>query len=249
MARDLIELATPLLVLLASACATHAGGSGRQGAESRRDAGDAAWEAAAADAGEDADAGASADSGDGDAPSVVVPPDGSPCTEPLARLVPGPGFTDPSSLTSMVACAEVNSGVRQAVRVDLLGSPVCEDLDVPCLLGDGGACVHDCITDADCGPNALCVCAAAWDPPGDDGQFVTAQQVGRNRCFPADCSEAADCGGWACGLTKSNCGPTGEAFRCRTAHDECTTDAQCAPNSICRFLTDRWVCDELISCD
>ncbi|MCC6216134.1 MAG: hypothetical protein IT376_14820 [Polyangiaceae bacterium] len=250
MASHSIKSATPLLVFLACACATDPGGSGQQGAESRHDAGDAAWEAGAADAAEDADAGTGADSGDGDSPSVVVPPDGSPCTEPLTPMVATGVGLDRANPTAMVACVADDHGLVHPVRVDLVGAPACLALDSPCLEWEG-PCTHQCLRDQDCASGELCVCAAGWRSADPDGasESVTWGGPGPNRCVPADCTGAGDCGGWACGLSNSNCGVRAEAFRCRTAQDECTTDAECPVNSICRFLTDRWVCDELLSCD
>jgi len=84
-------------------------------------------------------------------------------------------------------------------------------------------CHYGCVTDADCGEGALCMC----DNP-----------VGR--CLPASCLADADCGE---GLLCTHHVPLDDmfygAFACDTAKDECNKDDDCASG-------DQWYGDSCV---
>jgi len=127
--------------------------------------------------------------------------------------------------------------------------------DEECGDGDNGRCSidHDvrhctydeCFEDDDCPTGTACACNVG---PNHTNQCVTAM-----------CTRDADCGGFACGLSRSCGGGSGrvgppEEFRCHTALDECTADADCGgPTRFCRWggtdstghwVDDRWMCND-----
>jgi hypothetical protein len=83
---------------------------------------------------------------------------------------------------------------------------------------EGGAapphtCYSGCATDADCGPDAVCLCNAPASPTG-------------GACRPASCKVDKDCPSGLCANVRPICGADG--FSCVTSHDECLSDADCA---------------------
>ena len=121
-----------------------------------------------------------------------------------------------------------------------------------CLAADadqGCTCHYDCQTDADCGPGALCRCAA--DPVTASGNL--------NRCIPAEgCQVDADCpAGERCllaPLREEYCLDTMVA-QCTSPADECSGDADCPPPMIsgiarCEYdgQAGRFVCVDQLNC-
>ena len=100
------------------------------------------------------------------------------------------------------------------------------------------ACVYPCSVDADCGPQAACLCGTS-----DDFIFGTG-------CRPASCLTDTDCGAFTCGVSPSIC-RTGEALHCRTAEDECHGDDDCQPGGDrCAFEAklNHWACSTYAIC-
>lgn len=149
---------------------------------------------------------------------------------------------DTTSPTTLKAC--LIEGMIP-VREELTGAPICEHLDHPCQGTGGEACTHECTRDSDCPEGSLCVCAAGIVT--DDGGRVGGTSWGPNRCIPAACTSAADCGGWACGVSHGDCG-WASGFYCYSSRDECSSDMDC-DNQACRFSEDRWKCESRITCE
>ncbi|MEB2314216.1 MAG: hypothetical protein OZ928_20415 [Polyangiaceae bacterium] len=179
-------------------------------------------------------------------PSVVTPAAEPPrCETPLYPFTRS--GVDTTSPTTLKACA-VSDGVAQDfVRYELAGVPVCKHLDRSCRLLDGESCTHDCVLDSDCQAGSICVCIA--------GVALTAGRrlgpgvsQGPNRCLPAACTSAADCGGWACGLSHDPCG-LADGFHCYSSRDECSSDADCDGNRRCSYSGDHWKCETRLSCE
>lgn len=76
-------------------------------------------------------------------------------------------------------------------------------------------CLYGCVSDADCTPGNVCLCA---DPIG--------------QCVAANCKSDADCGDGLCIGSKSGQSPfhplfAPDGFHCQTPDDECLGDADC----------------------
>lgn len=111
-------------------------------------------------------------------------------------------------------------------------------------MGSNGRCVYGrigphcdydtCFADADCASNEACLC------DGSDG--------GGNTCVPASCHVNADCtGGLDCSPTFGSCGLYSGyvGYRCHTATDTCTTDADCTGvGAYCAYdeTSAHWAC-------
>ena len=151
---------------------------------------------------------------------------------------------DDMTATTLTACLNEN-GVN---RIDVEGKPLCQDLSRPCLDEQNQACTHECEADADCPTGNVCVCAAGLIDGLGSQLALTSSGVGPNRCLPADCTASTDCDGWACGLSRSTCGPTTDGLYCRSAKDECASDLDCTGSQVCRYSTDLWKCVQLATC-
>lgn len=102
-----------------------------------------------------------------------------------------------------------------------------------------------CTSDADCGPDAACLCTGYT--PWDCGVFW----VGGG-CYPANCRRDTDCGEYLCAVSIGKCFYA-EGLYCHSAADECQSDRDCkvSPLHRCAFNGDqqRWVCDSYASCE
>lgn len=184
------------------------------------------------DAGELHDSSTDVTDGSVDAPGG---PSGLPgeCTVPV--------FFDPYDVqgprtpTQLVACFGDNR--LQAVRVDLLGSPVSGRLDEPCTPGyRQSECQDECESDADCGQGRLCTGVGRVSLSGSGSSRHGTQ------CLPAECTSPADCGGYACGVSFESCGVI-DGYHCRSAQDECYSDLDCDEIMTgCRYLDGRFRC-------
>lgn len=129
---------------------------------------------------------------------------------------------------------------------DQLGDGVCNELFV-----DACFCHYPCTSDADCLPDAACLCAAGV-PSGGGGHDGL---VAVTECVPANCRTDADCGGFFCAVSPSLCGfgfPDG--LFCHTAEDECVGGQDCVDQrlgNLCLFepAEQRWVCTEAAICE
>jgi hypothetical protein len=98
----------------------------------------------------------------------------------------------------------------------------------------GTFCSYDtCFADGDCATDEVCLCDA--------------QNGGGNTCVPADCHVDADCGGGlGCSPTFGTCGHYSGfvGYRCHTAADTCTIDADCPAPAYCAYdeITAHWAC-------
>ena len=117
-------------------------------------------------------------------------------------------------------------------------------------VGDGGmpgvynTCLHgvcsfdECMTDDDCGSNAVCACST--DYYGGNAQFHP------NRCVPANCRIDADCGaGGYCSPSRGYCGSF-DGFFCHGPADSCvdsTMDCRyCGTQCVYAPTTGAFVC-------
>jgi hypothetical protein len=90
-------------------------------------------------------------------------------------------------------------------------------------------CYSGCVTDADCGADAICLCDSAASPTG-------------GTCHPASCRVDEDCPSGLCANYERICNTDG--FSCVTSQDECLSDADC-PSGVCgAFRT----CDSKYQC-
>lgn len=103
-----------------------------------------------------------------------------------------------------------------------------------------------CEQQSQCGAGQTCLCAL-WNPTPDvgGGGYHAA-----NRCVPAQCENARDCGGRECAVTQDQCGQLSGVY-CRTDHDECESTADCGGTGRCSYVTEqaRWQCVEAADCD
>jgi hypothetical protein len=94
-------------------------------------------------------------------------------------------------------------------------------------------CHYGCETDADCGPDQLCLC---------DGP--------RSRCVAASCKTDTECEGWTCarGSEPSACGSPPAFFACQGPLDTCDAVSGCDPSSCtaCLYSAEEcaWACRE-----
>jgi hypothetical protein len=101
-----------------------------------------------------------------------------------------------------------------------------------CDPGSGGQvpyiCASGCMTDQDCGANAICLCGNQSSPTGGTCQY-------------AACATDAECGpGNRCASFGAGCGG---GYACQTANDTCTVDADCQPTEVCEPIADgSWQC-------
>lgn len=85
------------------------------------------------------------------------------------------------------------------------------------------SCVYGCITDADCGADAICVC---------DGLA--------GHCEAASCASDADCeAGQLCARYFGDCAP---GWACTTSNDNCTGPEDCLPNEDCGLVDGAFTC-------
>jgi hypothetical protein len=94
-----------------------------------------------------------------------------------------------------------------------------------------GRCSFDaCLTDADCGPNAVCACST--DYYGGNAAYHP------NVCVAANCHTDGDCGtGGYCSPSRGYCGSF-QGFYCHTPADTCvnaTTDCQSCGENACIY--------------
>jgi hypothetical protein len=89
-------------------------------------------------------------------------------------------------------------------------------------------CNYGCMTDADCGPGRVCMCA-----PVDEGTL----------CIEAECQTDADCDpGYRCALSPGALWYGQRASQhCHSAADECLGDADCT-DGLCLWHDERWEC-------
>ncbi|MBN1656700.1 MAG: hypothetical protein JXA30_23205 [Deltaproteobacteria bacterium] len=217
---------------------------------------------------DDSDAAFEKDGSDRDA-TVEPDPEGSPCKTPV-RKVSADQTLDFSSRTNLVACVVdpvdpyIGVSILDVVRVDLEGTPVCENLSSPCeLYHSGEPCTHECESDSDCPAGKVCICDVG---AGEDRQPTVYNTVyiasagPHNFCVSAECTGAADCGGWACGMSeainewvngKGICQGVSNGFYCRSSRDDCFSDLDCESNERCAYGSEdgRWVCKLPPSCD
>lgn len=187
----------------------------------------------AMDAGE-SDAASDTDGSDRDA-TVDPVPEGSPCD---TRVYTKNGIytVDLTWTTTLKACL---SGDDDVVRVDAEGSPICENLSRPPMDIDrsGEASPHECESDSDCPSGTVCMCAVGVHavPLASIPDVPEA-----NRCVPAECTSASDCGGWACGLSGEH--GAVEGFFCRSSKDDCSSNLECEPYEKCVYYSGKWTC-------
>ncbi|HXK18586.1 MAG TPA: hypothetical protein VNG33_12325, partial [Polyangiaceae bacterium] len=80
-------------------------------------------------------------------------------------------------------------------------------------------CESGCVSDDDCGSQAVCVCGDAESPTG-------------GVCVSSDCRTDQDCGtGHLCASYRGICG--GDGFACQTAADLCESVSDCQEGSPC----------------
>ncbi len=115
--------------------------------------------------------------------------------------------------------------------------------------GQSCYCHYDCQTDADCGPGAICRCAA-----DEDGWRAV------NQCVPAyTCTTDADCPGAERCLLRTlkggGCpGQVGTVAACTSPEDECATQSDCpgpsGTGTDCRYDPQqaRFVCENDTGC-
>ena len=223
------------LALLAVGCsqATTPGDSGTGSGDSGADGGvalsDTGIDAAAlADTGVDAGPGP-ADAGT-DAPNDAARGDAGMCVD----LPPDPTRPTPVQCS---ACRPPSG--TSSTTGGCMSDADCSDNTMGsngrCVFGRIGTfCDYDtCFADTDCAAGEVCLC------DGSSG--------GGNTCVPSNCRVDADCaGGRACSPTFGMCGHYSGfvAFRCHTATDACTVDADCAAPGYCAFdeITGHWAC-------
>lgn len=124
--------------------------------------------------------------------------------------------------------------------------PPCQD-DTECET-EGATCFKSicylppvCEQQSQCGEGETCLCAL-WEPGGPAYHAA-------NRCVPALCESADDCGGRECAVTEDQCGQLSGLY-CRTDQDECKSTADCERGR-CSYVTQqaRWQCVEAADCD
>lgn len=117
-------------------------------------------------------------------------------------------------------------GEPQAGFGGMTGEPDCSQEPSLCQARPHGFCAVDdlgdqtsyycesgCVTDADCGPNRICICGHAESPTG-------------GRCAVSNCTTDASCGtGSLCASFEEGCGWGG--FACLRDDDECRSHADC----------------------
>lgn len=85
-------------------------------------------------------------------------------------------------------------------------------------------CHYDCVSDSDCGPGAICICATGDDP--GKGELLEV-----NQCVRANCTTAGDCDSGACGVSAGDCNVVDRA-QCRMADDECSGHEDCPTDAV-----------------
>lgn len=155
-------------------------------------------------------------------------PAATACAHPFAvEPCPGPDPCDGA------ACDELGAGACHR-----LADQVCH-------------CRYPCTSDADCQPDAACLCASGLPLDAD----VYDVYVPTSECVPADCRSDADCGDFLCALSPGLCGyATVRGLFCHTAADECTVDADCDDpdlGHLCLFDLEqaRWRCTAQVPCE
>ena len=229
--------------------------TGETGADGTSDSGSSAA-TRGPDTGEAGSSGGAADSGTtgGEPSSDSTGETGAAVDE--CEPVMQPGSREPSGLE----LCEPSHVWRLATSVECLPTPALEPGSDPSFCGECDAfaaegfcadavppvqqtsfCHYDCTTDEDCGPGAVCVCAAEGFMPF-------------NQCMEAECLGADDCGDYDCGFSYS-CGlPSGT--HCRSEADECRGDDDCPPpggppaDSDCRWRNsdDAFTCNPDLEC-
>ena len=161
------------------------------------------------------------------------------CTDPLNR---------PEVLRlEAVACAhEVfwpqcdGAGGDCEVDADCPNNQVCGDVWGSC------RCVSPCMSDDDCLAGELCLCAAKSEYSGDG------PTPEKNRCIPAGCASASDCGdGCDCRGSSGPCGAIEGAY-CSTDSDECGNHDECEEQGGRCFWepeVEHWSCGEWFNCE
>lgn len=141
-----------------------------------------------------------------------------------------PGFTGVD--TGFEYCDPVVGGVLRREVKDCpqagvvrasSGACHCDDPNAYCVateFASGFDCQPGCLSDSECGPGRICLCA---------------NRLGS--CVPATCSSGASCGA-GCDCIAINSGPSrgnmsGAIFSCQTAVDDCARPADCAPTQDC----------------
>ncbi|MBN1656699.1 MAG: hypothetical protein JXA30_23200 [Deltaproteobacteria bacterium] len=205
------------------------------------------------DAGE-SEAAFNKDSSDRDA-TVEPVPEGSPCGTPVYQMK-DERTLDLSLRTTLLVCLYELGATPDVVRVDVEGIPVCENLAKPCEEPwTREPCTHECESDSDCPAGNVCICEAGAPPDPLD----TPVTFGPNRCVQAECTGAADCGGWACGMSSAItewvggvffCQGPIKGFFCRSSIDECSSDLDCDSGK-CYYdsINRKWVCKMPALCD
>jgi hypothetical protein len=119
-----------------------------------------------------------------------------------------------------VLCRDFAEGGASAEDVCLqFENGYCDSLE-----GQSPTCQSGCITDQDCGANALCECGHAESPTGGVCRYATCRGG-------EDCRNGAVCASFA-GI----CGSGG--FACFAVEDECTTNEDCL-GATCTYDRDR----------
>jgi hypothetical protein len=170
----------------------------------------------------------------GDEPSAVKVTCSSPQLDPVTALVTcSEGYVHrPVAVSCDDANAEAapsaggGSGVDQRslprvtdqVRCDTQPS-VCDSFQYGyCSSGQAGSlCASGCASDADCGPQAICVCgkAGSWGV-----------------CELSTCRSDADCqSGLRCASYSAGCGG---GYACQTAADTCVAESDCFDGRTCQ---------------
>lgn len=189
----------------------------------------------------------------------VEPPAGCPGGEPLFQL---PELTEDEGLEwcpdgqihrhTAVECLHpltiepCKDPAKCAEPCDEHGDGVCNTLFVVSC-----GCQYPCTTDADCQPDAACLCNGAL-PVGNGGyeHYVTVTQ-----CVLANCRTDADCGEFLCALSPGICGyGTVSGLFCHTAQDECISNEECLDKKLgdlCMFepAEQRWTCTGQANCE
>lgn len=167
--------------------------------------------------------------------SETPPPPNADCDAPTPLDQPG------DAASGVEACDDGLMHRAEAVdcTVPTLPEPTCGDKDACqahsdctdqpdgfCLDTDdatiGCECVYPaCTTDADCGDDELCLCAAS---EADTNGLPPIPQ-----CIASTCQIDADCGAGLCGIQSRlpECGPTTYAAACLTIESECRDPSNC----------------------
>lgn len=191
------------------------------------------------DAGDDAATGDDAAAGDDAGDDAAAPNDAD---VDAARGDAGmcvDGLPDPHRPTPVQCLACRPPSGTTATSGMCLSDADCSDATMGangrCVYGRIGTyCTYDtCFSDGDCATDEVCLCDT--------------QNGGGNACVPADCHVDADCGAsQGCSPTFGSCGHYSGfvGYRCHTAADTCTVDADCTAPGYCAYdeLSGHWAC-------